>query len=65
MRNDFRTFGITDSEEKEVLALVERIFNDVKARCVTNGCDESEVSASVYTIQDFLGSIATGENAEF
>lgn len=63
--DDFNTFGITDSEEKEISSLVERIFNDVKARCAVNGCDESETSASVYTIQDFLGSIDTDPKAKF
>jgi len=60
----FKTYGITDDEEDAILTLVKRIYKNIKTRCHQNGCNDAETSASLYSIQDFLGTIDTDDDAE-
>lgn len=58
------TNRINADEQEAILTVVKRVYQNIKTRCHQNGAAEDEISASLYSIQDFLGSIDTNQDAE-
>lgn len=54
---EYRVFEMTTPEKDAIRDAVRSAYDALKQRCVDAGLTDSEMSSSLYSVQDFCGSI--------